>query len=156
MHGPHKSRRLLVGGPDDATVRPFLVPLRCYYCATLIGQKSTLIREDIYTLFHLGQSWMKQVGEDPRIATYKLGALPLYTFPPGYLYAKIFIPSASSLFLSVGGDLTPHVWENFTSNNFKFLRLNLVREAIWAGGVILLYLIPRTFYFVRKLKICHT
>jgi len=110
MHGPHKSRRLLVGGPDDATVRPFLVPLRCYYCATLIGQKSTLIRRDIYTLFHLGQSWMKQVGEDPRIATHKLCALPLYTL--SLPLCKNLLPFF--LFLSYIGEILSRIFEKIS------------------------------------------
>lgn len=129
MHGPHKSRGLLVAGPDDATVRPFLVPLRCYYCAALIGQKSTLMRRDIYTLFHLGQSWMKQVGENPRIATHKLCALPSTIFPP---LADTFMQTSLFLlllffFLFIHRELLPSMFEKILSpiTSGLFFRSNL-------------------------------
>lgn len=120
MHGPHKSRWLLVGGLGDATVRPFLVPLRCYYCATLIGQKSTLIRPDIYMLFHLGQSWMKQVGEDPRIVTHKLYTIS-YIFLPSILCKPLYSLRYIYLFLYPSRDSASCASRNLASCNFECL-----------------------------------
>lgn len=133
MHGPHKSRRLLVDGPDDATVRPFLVPLRCYYCAALIGRKSTLIRRDIYTPFHSGQSRMKQVGEDLRIATHKLCAFSCYIsprLPRGYTSPRKDLYSCRTFrFLSAGELCSTRARQDYIFRNFRFLRFDRIARA---------------------------
>lgn len=153
MHGPHKSRRLLVGEPDDATVRPFLVPLRCYYCATLIGQKSTLIYGEIFICYSIwgNHGWNKL--ERILVLRHINYARCLYTLSPPNTFMQ------KSLFLLLllcsypSGEILPRMFERISPPIISSFYGRVLRETILAGEVMLR---SCPFIFARKLKICHT